>query len=123
MFGLVSSRRLSPSEKKNTKTSNYQDSGVMTADTAVSEGKRDDPFHYIMDNIAMGNFGAKRALPKGRAQLKTRPQRSYFTHKNNLNRHMEVGTGAFSKTMSLPAQAPVQKQQQSQAACSSMPYA
>lgn len=37
----------------------------MTTDTAVSEGKRDDPFDYIW-TMSMGNIGAKESLPKGR---------------------------------------------------------
>ena len=93
----------------------------MTTDTAVSEGKRDDPFDYIMDNVD-GQHRCQRVTPK-RQRLQTERQEDL---KDLISYIRTISTdtwrwaqGPLIKQCLSPAQAPVQKQQQSQAACSS----
>ena len=93
----------------------------MTTDTAVSEGKRDDPFDYIMDNVD-GQHRCQRVAPK-RQRLRTERQedlKDLISHRRTISTDTwRWAQGPLIKQCLSPAQAPVQKQQQSQAACSS----
>lgn len=51
MFGLVHQEGCHYQERKSLKISNHQDSRVLNTNTATSEGKRDNPFDYIMENV------------------------------------------------------------------------
>lgn len=112
------SRRLSPSEKKNTKTSNYQDSGIMTTDTAVSEGKRDDPLSLHHGQCRWATWCQRGAPKRQRLRIERQDLKDLISHIRTISTDTYRAQGPLIKQCLSPAQAPVQKQQP-QAACSS----